>query len=237
MKPSPPFHNNAYAVLTGDLVNSSRLDAADLDHQRQRLYFAVEEVRRSDPDLIIGDLQFFRGDSWQLALRKPGLFLRMAVLLRAALLSELPRGDTRIAVGLGPAELLDETSVSKSVGEAFTRSGLALDEMGRRRSIEVSAAPVVLAAVDWLPPLLGVVSAIVGRWTEKQARVAMFALHPGEIHQKDIAHRLGLSQQGVSKLAVNAELSSILTAIDYVEQYDWASLLARFPPPATRFRP
>lgn len=237
MKPSPPFHNNAYAVLTGDLVNSSRLDAADLDHQRQRLYFAVEEVRRSDPDLIIGDLQFFRGDSWQLALRKPGLFLRMAVLLRAALLSELPRGDTRIAVGLGPAELLDETSVSKSVGEAFTRSGLALDEMGRRRSIEVSAAPVVLAAVDWLPPLLGVVSAIVGRWTEKQARVAMFALHPGEIHQKDIAHRLGLSQQGVSKLAVNAELSSILTAIDYVEQYDWASLLARCPPPATRFRP
>ncbi|WP_449253186.1 hypothetical protein [Brevundimonas naejangsanensis] len=237
MKPSPPFHNNAYAVLTGDLVNSSRLDAADLDHQRQRLYFAVEEVRRSDPDLIIGDLQFFRGDSWQLALRKPGLFLRMAVLLRAALLSELPRGDTRIAVGLGPAELLDETSVSKSVGEAFTRSGLALDEMGRRRSIEVSAAPDVLAAVDWLPPLLGVVSAIVGRWTEKQARVAMFALHPGEIHQKDIAHRLGLSQQGVSKLAVNAELSSILTAIDYVEQYDWASLIARFPPPATRFRP
>jgi len=235
MTPSPPSNSNAYAVLTGDLVDSSRLDAADLDHQRQRLYFAVNEVRNLDSSLIIGDLQFFRGDSWQLALRKPGLFLRMAVLLRAALLSELPRGDTRIAVGLGPAEFLDEVSVSKSVGEAFTRSGLALDEMGRRRSVEVSADPAVLAAVDWLPPLLGLVSAIVGRWTEKQARVAMFALHPREMHQKDIARRVGLTQQGVSKLVVNAELSSILAAIDYVEQYDWGGLLSRFPSP-TPFR-
>lgn len=225
MKHPSPLHCDVYAVLTGDLVDSSRLTAAGLDHLRQRLYFAIDQARDWDPDLIVGNPQFFRGDSWQLALRKPGRFLRMAVLLRAALLSDRPRGDTRIAVGLGSAELLDEQSVSKSVGEAFTLSGLALDEMGRRRSIEFSADPAVLAATDWLPPLLAVVSAIVGRWTEKQARVALFALHPRGVTQGEIAQRLGLSQQGVSKLVVNAELSSVLAAIDYVEQYDWERLV------------
>jgi cytochrome c556 len=55
-----------YAVITGDIVNSSKLPA----EQRQRLHHIMKEgsnaLRKAFKESVPLDADIFRGDSWQL---------------------------------------------------------------------------------------------------------------------------------------------------------------------------
>ena len=90
------------AVLTGDIIRSSRLRRGQLESVRLSLTGAVDVVRGWKRGLVKGKLEFFRGDTWQLLLADPAMALRAGILLRAALLSG-GLADSRIAIGLGKA--------------------------------------------------------------------------------------------------------------------------------------
>lgn len=222
---TPPSFYGAYAVLTGDLVGSSRLSHSDLDHLRYRLDRAAGLLHDWQPGLVVGHPQFFRGDAWQMAITDPKLFLRVSIFLRAALIAEEPYGDTRIAVGLGSVDHLEQGRISQSVGEAFTLSGHALDEMGRRRDIDLSVSPEWADQISWLSPMLSLCSVVIGRWTPKQAQMAMVLLQPEAPNQSRIAEMHGRTQQGISKIVVTAGLPAILSAIEFVEKGPWEALL------------
>ena len=211
---------NTRAVLTGDLIKSSALNDASMAEARRRLAQAVQDIANWGPGLVEGNLDIFRGDSWQLLLKKPAFCLRAAILLRAALREGGEGWDTRIAIGAGRVEQVDKTRISLSTGEAFTLSGRALDAMGSSANMVIALSERLQRYVG-LEPLTLVCGSVIDDWTARQAEVARLALDPRAPSQMAIASRLGVTQQAVSKALASAKLPALLKAIYYCEQLKW----------------
>lgn len=112
-----------FGVLTGDIIGSSHLRSTQLSSVRASLITTANTVRDWKRGLVKGELEFFRGDGWQLLLTDPSMALRVAIILRASLLAQ-GLSDTRVAVGLGSIdETTSEGKVSLSMGQAFALSG------------------------------------------------------------------------------------------------------------------
>lgn len=213
-----------YAVLTGDLVGSTKLSPDHIRRVREEIEAGAHAIAGWQPGLLAGGPEFFRGDSWQLALSDPRLFLRASVYLRARLLSLETRADTRIAIGLGPISRL-EPEVSHSIGSAFTLSGRTLDRMKGRRAFGADVTASSDGSVLWLTPLLSLCSALVSRWKPEQARIAAVALEPLDLTQEEIGERLDRSQQLVSKAFVATGLRSVLETATFLEGLPWEDLI------------
>lgn len=205
-----------HAVLTGDLVGSSRLSPASLQGARQTFEAASAEIARWSPKLVASTPDFFRGDSWQLLLTRPGFSLRAAFYIRARLKAGDPDWDTRIAIGLGAVAKIDKSRTSLSSGEAFLLSGHALDAMGAATNIIVSGQSS--AALDVLARIC---SSMADDWSQKQAQAVCLALAPDAPTQAEMAERLGVTQQAVSKALASAKISAFLQAAQYCEALNW----------------
>lgn len=212
-----------HAVLTGDLVGSSRLTAASLDGARQAFATAAAEIEAWRPRLVGAAPDFFRGDSWQMLLTQPGFSLRAAFYIRASLKAGDPDWDTRIGIGLGEIDRIDKQRTSLSAGEAFLLSGRALDEMGEALDIVVRGPK---NGLRWgaLEPLAHICSAVMDDWSQKQAQAAKLALAPDAPSQAKMADLLGVSQQAVSKALGAAKITSILRAAEFCEAMKWTGV-------------
>lgn len=97
-------NNKIYAVITGDLVGSSRFK---IDKQREEVLSNLKDSFKKieSPDIIASPFAIFRGDSFQGIISHPEEALKLAIILRANLLSKFKgkkvRLDARIAIGLG----------------------------------------------------------------------------------------------------------------------------------------
>lgn len=211
-----------HAALTGDLVDSTGMHADRLEAVRSGLLDAVGEVGRWEPGLLRSKPEFYRGDAWQLLLAKPGRALRVAVFLRAALRFR-HEADTRIAIGIGGVDRISTRRISLSSGETFERSGRALDAMTSltRLAIDVGSS-------DPLSPLLPAIAdlcdALVRQWTTRQAELVCLAADPSELLHEDIAERLGISRQSVSRSLAGAGWTALRTTIDRFEGIEWENV-------------
>jgi len=203
------------AVLTGDLVRSTALSHEDLVGVRAFLASATHEVSSWGRGAVHGP-DIFRGDSWQVALTDSALALRAAVYLRAALRALEERPDTRIAIGIGGVEAIDKAEVSRSVGEAFTLSGRALDDMNRFEGFKL-ALPRWSVSQAYLPTVVALCDHIVGSWSPSQAKVALQVLRPDDRTQEDVGNALEVSRQFVNKVYRQSGLSAVMMAIEAFE--------------------
>jgi hypothetical protein len=168
-----------YAVLTGDLVKSSRLTSAKSKGAMERLKKITVEFAEQHPNSVVGRIDTFRHDSWQLLLEQPALALRIAVFLRTALKLQSDAStkyDTRISIGIGKVELISKRRISDSRGPAFTFSGKGLDAIDGRCLALVTGddTPALWYGLErGVVPLL---DCIVGDWTPTESRAVYGAL-------------------------------------------------------------
>lgn len=210
------------AVLSGDVVNSTKMTAVQLAAVRAALQRAVEQARAwSDAPMYGPD--FYRGDAWQLVLEDPRWFLRVAIWMKTALAVGEFKAQTRIAIGIGEAEALDAEIVSRSIGDAFTLSGRALDAMGKRRDM-ILALPEGRGGLSWLAAQVSVCDYIVSRWTRSQAEVALPLLVPDAPSQAEAAESIGRRPQAVSRVYRDAGLYALLEVLRTVEDTSFANL-------------
>ncbi len=191
--------SECYAALTGDLIRSTKLSQGKLELARNTLISASEALGGWEGGFLVGGLEFFRGDSWQLLLRHGPKALRAAVYLRASLISS-GLSDTRVSIGLGSVEKI-EPRISLSTGEAFVLSGRGLDAMPRRARLSIQAPKSFDAPSDWLRVVAALYDALIAKWTARQAEVLRIAIDPREPDQQEIAEILGkgVSRQSVAK--------------------------------------
>ncbi len=175
-----------YAVLTGDVVNSSKLTSEQSAKAMQWLRDAANKFTYLYPESIIGELDTFRHDSWQMLMAEPSLSLRAAVYLRVSLMRHSGKSvlyDSRVSIGVGDVETIDESRISNSRGPAFTISGKNLDAMERTRltyevqkEVPVAFALLGRAAVplldclitDWTPTVARAVHGSLERLTQEK---------------------------------------------------------------------
>ncbi|PWW82848.1 hypothetical protein CR164_03670 [Prosthecochloris marina] len=162
-----------YAVLTGDLVKSSRLPSTLSTKAMAWLKASVSTFNTVSPGSVYGSMDTFRHDSWQLLLNRPENALRAALFFRTVLrMNSNPdiKYDTRIAIGIGEVEYIDPTNISNSRGPAFTRSGKLLDSMKNSRlawSTEHDALPFWSTLKRTTIPLL---DCLVSDWTPTESQ-------------------------------------------------------------------
>ncbi|MFA6289667.1 MAG: hypothetical protein WC661_19980 [Opitutaceae bacterium] len=174
-----------YAVLTGDIIGSTKLGPERLEAAMSLLRRLAKEFEHTHPESVVGQPDVFRGDSWQLCLKRPALAVTAAVFIRAGFKAD--DLDTRIGIGLGPVERLNESRISESSGPAFAHSGRTLDKLGKHRALALDGAGY-LDVGGYAHPLVagvGLLDAHIARWTQREAVAVYGALR--NLSQDEIA--------------------------------------------------
>lgn len=214
------------AALTGDLVRSSRLSAAESAGAMAALRRAGDDFAALHPGAVVGRMDTFRHDSWQILLQQPELAVRAALFFRTILKLESDaeaKYDTRVSIGIGPVELVSARRISDSRGPAFTRSGKGLDAMGGRRlALDAGEGPQAALGclADAAIPLL---DCLVGDWTPAESRAVNGALQG--LTQEAIAGRWppvgetgrAPSRQAVSDALARAHWRTVMEVLDWME--------------------
>lgn len=166
-----------YAVVTGDVIDSSSL-AAD---QRKLL---PGELHRIGDELVallgadrVSPLAVFGGDSWQVLVNAPADALKAALYVRASLLASRLDVDTRLAIGIGTVDFVGE-SIEESDGEAFRLSGRALKGLATEQRTMAFSHPDQRVSAPWDAVCLLLDTLIRSKWTAVRAREELGGASP-----------------------------------------------------------
>ena len=207
-----------YAVLTGDVVGSSKLDEAARRGLPDSLEKASKAARSVFKNTVPLDADIFRGDSWQLVVADARLGLRVALFFRAHLRGNSPGAglDTRISIGIGQITFLAKQKVSQGDGPAFRESGKMLESMPKSRRLALSITdretPAGVVAV------VALIDVLMVRWTEKQALAVVGALQ--QLKQEEIGNSWNppVKQQVIARHLQQASWETIeKEGLGYVE--------------------
>ncbi len=183
------------AVLTGDIIRSTRLAPAVLDAAMAALAAAADEMGRWD-GAVEARFTRFRGDGWQCLAPSPSQALRGVLFMRASLRAIDRDTDTRVSVGIGPGTVTGDLAAAS--GPAFEISGRGLDRMARAQQLAIgwSEPPPAAAVIGAVFALSDEISRL---WTPRQAEVLAETLSPGDEVQEALAAQHGVSQQAIAK--------------------------------------
>ena len=209
------------SVLTGDLIGSRRRDENALNRAMARLAQAAEDITTDTGHQT--RFERHRGDGWQMLLPDGRDGLRAALRTIAALAADDGGLATRLAIGLGDAELPpSQTQPSQTQppraplaagrGAAFLTAGDALDAMPRNTHITLTpeAGPLFAA-------MTGLIDWQCRNWTPPQADALFFALRRNKPTQEDMANHFGISRQAVQARLAGTGLPALRQAIDVFE--------------------
>lgn len=195
---------NLYAILTGDLVRSSAVEASRYPALLQALQQCLQQF--CPPG--IAQPVLFRGDGFQLATLPSQAFMA-ALQTRLTLLSL--QSDARLAIAVAPAEQL-RADLNQSTGQAFTLSGQLLDQLQEQRW-------------DWLDPqqplttaeqlLLQLVSVQLQQLTARQAGVLLAYLQQQRPPHQQLASFFNTSRVNITHLLNQAQYGLISQVVDY----------------------
>lgn len=177
------------AVLTGDLIGSTRTEQASVDAAMD----AIRSVALNEAELGGADIRFerFRGDGWQIYSRDATRVFRLTLLVLANLQSRPDLPKTRISAATGLVAFMPETGLASASGEAFSVSGQTLDGMTTQRLMfktEEYGSPwksALFSYLDWQS----------SRWSPEQAEAIAIAFRFSPPKPRSVAETLGISRQ------------------------------------------
>lgn len=185
-----------YAVLTGDIIESSKLDVKQFAAARQALKETIKDFKELYPKAIVGDAAFFRGDGWQLLVAEPRYLLRLLLFISSGL--KLRKvNNSRIGIAAGTVEEINSDNISLSIGRAFTESGRIMTDI---ENIKVKNDKPVWRLRDkniHRAMLFEILASLANDWTDAVAQTIYVALQGKK--PQEIAEKNGGSRQGIAK--------------------------------------
>ncbi len=205
---------NTIAVLTGDLLGSTNLNASQIEAAFEALGTCASMIENWSG----GSLHFTRqkGDGWQAVLRKPEFALRAAMCLRAALRQAGAAFETYISIATGPAPDHIAPDLNTMNHPLFIQSGRQLD------TLKDNAKADGILIRDWMmsyTQATGVLADHISQgWTPAQAAAILAVLRPNtDPSYTEVAERLGKSRQVVTKSLKAAGKAPLLSALQTLE--------------------
>jgi hypothetical protein len=120
--------------------------------------------------------------------------------------SQESRCDTRIAIGVGETNFLNEHNVGSSDGQAFRFSGYRLDDMKKTKQ-NLSVVTPWNDFNDEIEIECSFIDTLIDRWTREQALVVYLSLMRKK--QEEISEILRITQSGVSQRLSRTGFSSL----------------------------
>ena len=188
------------AVLTGDIVNSTKLKKAVEKKLLSLLYSTLSFYK----------FEFYRGDSFQVYITKPEEALKIALLCRTAAISiskneEINLSDIRMSIGIGIVKTPVKT-LGAAKDEAFVLSGRAFDEL-EKTATRLSITTGNNLANAGLAVIADYINAIFKMMTGKQAEV-IFELLKGQT-QQEVATLLKRSKSTIHQHVISGRWSEV----------------------------
>lgn len=216
MKTQP---DKLYAIITGDIVASSRLSSNKRKMLHNVMVDSSKVLQDEFKDAVPMGVDIFRGDSWQIILSKPAKALRLALFYRAMLRAKMEshRFDTRMAIALGRVDFIPGNRVSEGYGEAYRLSGKALESMPKASNMSFVFPGMELEKV--LNVVIQLIDSISSRWSDRQALAVAGALRGWK--QEKIAEKWWkkkVSQQAVAQHLSRAGWYPVEKGILFFEQ-------------------
>ena len=211
--------NHLYAVVTGDVVASSKLAESRRRALHEAMTSSSRALRTAFAESMPVDVDIFRGDGWQMVLTAPALALRAALFYRASLRSRMQshRFDIRMALAIGTINFIPSERVSQGDGEAFHLSGKAIESMrrGEGMSFRLPDRPEERA----LDVVVRLVDSLAAKWSDRQALAVTGALQGWT--QERIAKTCWskpISQQAVAQHLDRAAWNSVEVGLAFFEE-------------------
>jgi len=231
MSQRPNSKTKVYAVITGDIVGSTKLSRAEMKKVRNVTCAAIERFNafnffadyRNSPK----DAEFSQGDTWQVAVPNPGASLRLALMVHADLRHQA-NAETRMAIGIGTIDNLERT-VGISTGEAFILSGRALENISSSFRLTGALPERAKAMSDWFPGVLHLCGALMRGWTKRQAEVMGHWLawpkpDLADATYERLADEFKVTKQSVGDILSSANLPPLRDALIRFQKTDWQHL-------------
>lgn len=220
------------AIITGDIIHSTKLDAI----QRTILFERIAKALKQWDKNFKMRSETFRGDSFQCLIDKPALALRIVLIQKTFIRSLNPSElynvinqkkplaqkkvmlptwifDARIAIGIGNVENLSNRLAS-SGGEAFQLSGQLLDTIkNKKQSIAIATNDKFQ---DELETEFKLLDAIISKTSALQCQVILQKLLGHTEHQ--IAEKLNIQQSAVNQRSTNGNWNAIETMLNRFEK-------------------
>lgn len=207
-----------YAVITGDLINSSKMKNEERDMVLEILKKEFDKLKKE----YKLDFRIFRGDSFQTFTSDPENALTIALVIKT-LLNKLQKGggtkkakgskpyfNARFAIGLGAAEFL-KSSPDESDGEAFRNSGHSLDEMKKKGQQLIIKSPWEEINEEFETECK-LLDAITEKWLTASAEVIYLLLKGYK--EQEIANNLNISQSAVNQRKKSANWDALEAMLD-----------------------
>lgn len=201
------------AVLTGDLIGSTRAAAAAQEASMACLAAMAGRIALW-PGGLPARFTRHRGDGWQIV-TPASHGLRAALVLTATLKARPDLPATRIGIGYGRTDSLGTADLRDARGPGFEASGHALDTMERQRLLAL-AGPEVTPLHQ---ALLRLMEVQIARWTAPQAEIAAEALHPEAPTLAEFAARHGITPQAVSERMKAGGITALRRALEDCETH------------------
>lgn len=198
------------AVITADIVNSTKVLDKDRDLLSQHIEKIIQEIQ------VVGMVkgEMYRGDSFQVLIEDYTQVVKAAILIRLGLIKSnlLDKGklDARMSLGIGEVTY-DAKKIVLSDGEAFRLSGRNFEILGKKR---ILIATNSLEVDRLLNLLLAFVDDILLHMSVSQSNCLYESLLLN-LSQKEIAKKLGMSQPNVAKQLKAAKEMLFREFIDY----------------------
>jgi len=211
---------NTMAVITGDVNASSKMSEKHARKLELLLKNCYQKVSTLLNDAKLVSFSNFRGDSWQFVVQEPILAVRVTLLFRAFLLvhGEQEFGNkihTSAAIGFGKIKFLQNDVSIAGGGEAYEISGKKLDKLRRRMpGLGVSGLG---NNNQYMDSMLGVLAALIRRWTALQAQAISYALQGFSQIKISKMWKPPISQQAINKHLKAAGWPAIDPALCWIE--------------------
>lgn len=198
-----------HSVVTGDIVNSTKLPAAAEKKLLEELHSILQPYK----------FEFYRGDSFQAYIKEEEKTLRIALLCRTAALSldpeeNIPLSDVRVGIGIGEIEGPVD-SLGSAKGEAFILSGRSFDDLEKSEARLIISSANSLANAG-LQAISDYINAIYKELTAKQAEV-IYELLKGH-SQQETAAKLQKSKSTIHQHVISGRWNEIERILYHYEK-------------------
>lgn len=211
--------NRLYAVVTGDVIASSKLSTASRRTLHEAMTATSTNLLEAFREDLLAEVDIFGGDSWQIVLTTPVPALRAALFYRAGLRARMRshQFDVRMALAIGTIDFIPGDRVSQGNGEAFQLSGRTIKAMSKGANMRLRFPNRPEEGV--LDVVVQLVDSLAARWSDKQALAITGALRGWK--QDRIAKSCWdrpISQQAVAQHLDRAAWSSIEVGLRFCEE-------------------
>ncbi len=188
------------SVITGDIIHSQHFSKSNIWIDILKNSFERLEISETDWNI-------YRGDSFQLELKDISRALETSIYIKACVMT-VKNLNVRMAIGIGE-KTFKGNNVTESNGSAFVFSGETLENLkSEKQNLKIKTSNKEFDDELNLYFRLSLIG--MDGWTTNSAEIVKLYFEQPNQLQKDVAEKLGISQNAVSKRQSRAYLDELL---------------------------